>query len=234
MTAPNNKSKFSDFSVFGAKPKDAVLLPSSAMNVRNNCQSGQWTIGDRDYGSKCSMTILKFSRFFGSLGQTSNTLWGQLWFIAESGELPQGVVMVTYLKNRNLDAFNNLIAEVQSKGTEPALGVFTPEFVKQSGQKPDDSGVARPVNYYTLKWTWSERSDTQYAIIEQAAALLSDPVNASRLVDLQGTRMMQCVDNLRGEELAALVGGNAQDSLQLQQRLTSATANALPASASEF
>lgn len=232
MTA-TNKSKLSEFSVFGAKPKDAVLLPNSAMNVRNNCQSGQWTVGDRDYGSKCSMTILKYSRFFGSLGQTSDTLWGQLWFIAESGELPQGVVMVTYLKNRNLEAFNNLIAEVQSKGTEPALGIFTPEFVKQSGQKPDESGVVRPVNYYTLKWTWDkERTDVQYAILEQAAALLADPVNASQLVDFQGTKAMWCIDNLSAEELAALVGGDKQD--EMRQRLAPATANALSASTTEF
>lgn len=232
MTA-TNKSKLPTLSVFGAKPKDAVLLPNSAMSVRNNCQSGQWTIGDKDYGSKCSMTVLKFSRFFGSLGQTSDTLWGQLWFIAESGDLPQGVVMVTYLKNRNLDAFNNLIAEVQSKGVEPAEGIFTPEFVKQSGQKPDDSGVVKPINYYTLKWTWNERTDAQYAILEQAAALLADPTNASRLVDLQGTRQMQCVDNLSAEELATLVSGDRQD--DLQQRLAPATANAaLPASVSDF
>lgn len=232
MTA-TNKSKLPNFSVFGAKPKDAVLLPNSAMNVRNNCQSGQWTIGDKDYGSKCSMTVIKFSNFFGSLGQTQNTLWGQLWFIAESGELPQGVVLVTYLKNRNLDGFNQLIAEVQSKGTEPAMGIFTPEFVKQSGQKPDDNGIVKPINYYTLKWSWTERTEAQYAIIEQAAALLSDPANASRLVDLQGTRMMQCVDNLGATELAALMSGDRQD--DLPQRLVPAIANAaLPASVSDF
>ncbi len=70
------------FSVFGAKPSNALLVPEIPIAVRNNCQSGQWAIGDTDYGSKCSMTILKFSKFFGSLGQTSHTLWGQLWFVA--------------------------------------------------------------------------------------------------------------------------------------------------------
>ena len=226
----SNKSKLPTFSVFGAKPKDAILLPNSAMSARNNCQSGQWTIGDKDYGSKCSMTVLKFSKFFGSLGQTSHTLWGQLWFVAESGELPQGVVMVTYLKNRNLEAFNNLIAEVQSKGIEPAMGIFTPEFVKQSGQKPDDSGIVKPINYYTLKWTWNERADAQYAILEQAAALLSDPANASRLVDLQGTRMMQCVDSLSLEELAALAGNQGEK----VQRLSPAVVTAALTGSSDF
>ncbi len=79
------------FTVFGAKPKEALLVPEIPIAVRNNCQAGQWTIGDTDYASKCSMTILKFR------GQTEHTLWGQIWFVAESGELPKGVVMVTYL-----------------------------------------------------------------------------------------------------------------------------------------
>ncbi len=40
------------FTVFGAKPKEALLVPEIPIAVRNNCQSGQWTIGDTDYGSK--------------------------------------------------------------------------------------------------------------------------------------------------------------------------------------
>lgn len=190
-------------SVFGAKPKEALLVPEIPIVVRNNCQSGQWTIGDTDYGSKCSMTILKFSKFFGSLGQTSNTLWGQLWFVAESGELPQGVVMVTYIKSRSLGDFNRLVASVQSRGVEPAVGIFIPDFVKHSGQKPDENGVVKPINYYSLKWQWKERTD--WSIVEQAAVVLSDESNLSRTIDLEGTRQMVCLDNLPPSEVARLM-----------------------------
>ena len=67
------------FSVFGVKPKGSILVPEIPIGARNNCQNGKWCVGDNEYGSKLSMTILKFSKFFGSLGQTSNTLWGQIW-----------------------------------------------------------------------------------------------------------------------------------------------------------
>ena len=30
------------FSVFGAKPSNALLVPEIPIAVRNNCQSGQW------------------------------------------------------------------------------------------------------------------------------------------------------------------------------------------------
>lgn len=191
-------------SVFGSKPKEALLVPEIPIAVRNNCQSGQWAIGDTDYGAKCSMTILKFSKYFGSLGQTLNTLWGQLWFIAESGELPRGVVMVTYIKSRSLNDFNRLVATVQAKGVEPATGIFTPDFQKHTGQKPDDNGIVKPINYYSLKWNWQERTD--WAIIEQSAAVLSDPANLSRMIDLEGTQNMICLDNLPPTEVARLIG----------------------------
>ncbi|WP_293064635.1 hypothetical protein [Okeania sp. SIO2B3] len=200
MSNSNVKAKIY---VFGAKPKQALLVPEIPIAVRNNCQSGQWVIGDTDYGSKVSMTIIKFSKFFGNLGQTINTLWGQIWFVAESGELPHGVLMVTYIKGRSLNDFNRLIASVQSQGVEPATGIFLPEFIKHSGQKPDENGVVKPINYYSLKWRWQERTD--WSIIQQAAAVLSDENNLSRMIDLEGTIKMVCLDNLSAEETASLM-----------------------------
>ena len=191
------------FSVFGSKPKDAILVPEMPLNVRNNCQSGKWCIGDEEYGSKISMTILKFSKFFGSLGQTSNTIWGQVWFVAESGDLPQGTVMVTYIKSRSLSDFNRLITEIQSQGIEPATGVFIPEFTKHSGSKPDENGIAKPINYYSLKWTWQARkSDKELA---KYAAVLSEQSNHSRMIDPDGTRQMVCMDNLDPESVRTLL-----------------------------
>lgn len=206
MTKQVENQKRPAFSVFGAKAADALLVPEIPIAVRNNCQSGQWTIGDTDYGSKCSMTILKFSKFYGTLGQTENALWGQIWFVAESGELPKGVVMVTYLKTRSLNDFNRLVTDVQSRGVEPATGVFIPEFTKHSGSKPDDSGIVKPINYYSLKWSWAERKD--WAVIDQAAAVLSDASNQSRMIDWDGTSAMQCLDNLSSQEAAYIMRGD--------------------------
>ena len=210
------------FSVFGAKAANELLVPEIPIAVRNNCQSGQWAIGDTDYGSKCSMTILKFSKFYGALGQTENALWGQIWFVAESGELPKGVVMVTYLKTRSLNDFNRLVTDVQSRGIEPATGVFIPEFTKHSGSKPDDAGITKPINYYSLKWSWQERKD--WAIIEQAATVLSDMSSQSRMIDWAGTSSMQCLDNLSPQEAACIMRG---DSNNYSQPLLAAVADAL-------
>lgn len=216
------------FSVFGSKPKEALLVPEIPIGIRNNCQAGQWTIGDTDYGSKCSMTILKFSKFFGNLGQTKNTLWGQIWFVAESGELPRGVVMVTYIKSRSLGDFNRLVADVQARGVEPATGIFVPEFVKHSGQKPDENGIVKPINYYSLKWSWVERTD--WAVVEQAAAVLSDPSNLSRMIDLEGTRNMVCLDNLPPQEIACLMAAYTKGNETPEFALNSNTDMALPPS----
>lgn len=190
------------FSVFGAKQKDEILVPEMPIAVRNNCQSGKWMIGDEEYGSKCSMTILKFSKFFGDLGQTQKSLWGQIWFVAESGELPQGVVMVTYIKSRSLSDFNRLVASVQARGVEPAMGIFVPEFLRHSGQKPDETGVLKPINYYSVKWSWVERTD--WKLLDAAAAVLTDSSNLSRMIDLEGTRYMVNLDNLSPHEVAAV------------------------------
>jgi len=196
-------SSKSRLSVFGSASDEEILVPDLPLNIRNNCQSGKWTIGDMEYGSKVSMTVLKFSKFFGSLGQTSNTIWGQVWFVAESGELPQNVVMVTYIKSRSLRDFNRLVASVQCRGVEPAEGIFIPEFTKHSGQKPDETGVFKPINYYSLKWNWVERSDWQ--MVEKAATLLAEPANQSRLIDLESTANMICLDNIPPHEIAKLM-----------------------------
>jgi hypothetical protein len=185
------------FSVFGAKPDDALLVPEIPMAVRNNCQIGKWCIGDTEYGLKCSMTIIKFSKFFGDLGKTSQTLWGQLWFIAESGELPQGVVMVTYIKTQSLNDFNRLIISIQSKGIEPATGIFIPTFTKYVGNNGP---------YYALTWEWQERKDLK--TLEQAAAVLNNPQVRSNLYDMEGTSKMICLDHSSKEEIKSLTQGH--------------------------
>lgn len=208
-TNKNNADQSTDTfvmpSVFGMKPPDALLVPNTPISVRNNCQIGQWVIGDKSYGSKCSMTVLKYSKFFGELGQTKDAQWGQLWFVAEAGDLPQGMVMVTYIKSRGLQNFGHLVASIMAQGIEPATGIFTCEFVGHSGQGPDDYGVVKPRNYFSLKWDWKERTDAQYGILKQAAAVLTDPAQMGNLVDIEGTKKLIQTDGFSPEQLARLL-----------------------------
>lgn len=226
-------SKNSKISVFGSKSANAIIVPELPIAVRNNCQSGRWVIGEQEYGSKLAMTIVKFSKFFGSLGQTHDTLWGQIWFVAEAGDLPQGVVMVTYIKGRSLSNFNCKITEIMARGIEPAEGIFVPEFIKHSGQKSDEFGVIKPINYYSLSWQWYERgakfsnvqdpilkqlnahADKAWARLEQITAVLEDENNQARLIDLEGTRNMVCIDHLSSHEVIRLMTSKAAKDIML-------------------
>jgi hypothetical protein len=238
------ETKVPRLNVFGAKPANAILIPELPISVRNNCQSGRWTIGDQEYGSKIAITILKFSKFFGSLGQSNNTLFGQIWFVVEAGDLPQGVMMVSYIKGRSLSDFNRKVTEIMARGIEPAEGIFVVEFVKHSGSKPDDTGVSKPINYYSLKWDWYERgakfSSTNDPILKQLDAgadtaearftyivdAMQDPATPSRLIDLEGTKYMMPLDGLPPEQVAQLMAlQNDNSQLQLPD---APTAPALP------
>ena len=60
--------------VFGTLAIDSIIIPEFALGLRNNCQMGCWTLGDEPVGNKCEFSILKFSKLFGDLGNTTNTL----------------------------------------------------------------------------------------------------------------------------------------------------------------
>lgn len=164
-------------------------------------------MGEKPYG-EISMTILKFAKFFGNLGQTKNELWGQIWFVAESGELPEDVVYFTYIKTRSLDAFNRLIIQIQARGVEPAEGIFRPKFIKHSA-----SHEGRPTSYYSLDWTWEERSD--WTTIEKASLMLSDPENLLLMNDFVGSKEMVNIDNLDSGEIACLMETRSSSSKQI-------------------
>ncbi len=68
--------------------------------------------------------------------------------------------------------------------------------------------MIKPINYYSLKWDWIERSD--WEMVEQAAIVLSDPQNLSRMIDLEGTREMVCLDNLPPAEIACLMAAHLE------------------------
>lgn len=203
LTPGPNKCKII---VFGAKEPNTIMVPRLPISVRNNCQSGAWFIGDKCYGQNVSMRIIKFQKYYGDLGMTQKTTWGQLWFVAESGELPKDVVMVTYIKTRSLDAFMRTITEVQARGIEPGIGVFIPKFVKHTGQK--DGQVT---NYYSLDWEWEEKNDIE--TLQRLSAVLLDPESQALMIDFWGTRRMLRIDAMVPEELQNITNSdNAWDS----------------------
>ena len=188
--------------VFGTPAIDSIIIPDFALGLRNNCQNGQWALGDDPVGNKCQFSILKFSKFFGDLGATTKTLWGQIWLVVESGsseDIPDNVVFVTYIKTRSLGSFNQLIVKLQSKGINPATRVFCPKYIKHAKGLPDGSTA----NYYSLEWHWRERTDEDNTIEKLSDCLL----HADSFVDPTGTANMICLDGLGAGEIQAIISG---------------------------
>nr|MDJ0554334.1 hypothetical protein [Microcoleaceae cyanobacterium MO_207.B10] len=130
------------------------------------------------------------------------------FFVAEnsgsSSDIYRECLMVTYQKTRSLSSFLNLITKLQCQGVEAAEGVFVASFVKHSGQKPDESGVVKPINYYSVDWNWRERTDSDNSIDQLVAALEYQ----GKFIDLEGTSKMKCLDGLSASEIQSIVSQN--------------------------
>ena len=186
--------------VFGTRPKNSIWLGDQPYAVRNDCQTGQWKIGDDDFrGKEISISIIKVARFFGSLGKARDTFWLQVWFVPAPGcaQLPANTVCITYLKTRSFSQFSAKITELLGE-QDPAEGIFTGSFAKHT----NDLG-----NYYSVQWDW--RSRTTPEEIDQlnviADFLQSDPP----LVDPVAARGMISTDGLSAAEITQLIQSSA-------------------------
>lgn len=195
-------------SVFGAIPSEnEIFIPDAPFAIRNNCQIGQFTLGgSQQLGNKLSLRAIKFSRFFGDLGQTQNESWGQLWFVAEpgkSGDIPENILALTYIKTKSLSEFNNLVTRIMAQKINPATGVFTCAFVKESRMIVGADGQAMQGNYYSLAWSWQSSESFKSAYTDQQ--LLDVIAKSSGFSDLEGTANMICLDRLSSSERSQLV-----------------------------
>lgn len=182
--------------VFGRKPKDAIFLGDQPFAVRNDCQVGQWKVGDDGFrGNRIEISIVKAAKFFGSLGKAKDTFWLQLFFILAPGckELPRDTICVTYLKTRSLGAFNQKIIELMDNG-EPAEGIFIGSFLKHT----NDYG-----NYFSVAWNWRSReTEDEKKQLEQIIAFMeSRPL----LYDLSATKGLIPLEGLSEPEIQLLV-----------------------------
>lgn len=182
-------------SVFGRKPADSIFLADHPYAVRNDCQVGQWKIGDDDFrGSTVEISIIRICRFFGNLGKSRNTFWLQLWFVPApaTANLPRNTVCVSYLKTRSVSEFSRKIIELMDAG-EPAEGIFTGSFAKHSSELG---------NYYSVRWDWRDRSsEAELRQLEQIGSFLD---GQPQLLDLTGTRDMVSLDGLSEPEIQLL------------------------------
>lgn len=193
-----------NFEVFGTRPKNSIWLGDQPYAVRNDCQAGQWKVGDDDFrGKEIEVSIIKVARLFGSLGKAQNTFWLQIWFVPAPTciALPENTVCVTYLKTRSLSQFSQKITELLANG-EPAKGIFKGSFQKHSS----DLG-----NYYSVVWDWRDRqTQEEEDQLEQIAVFLqSQPT----LIDLAATKSLISTDGLSPAEMSQLIQSAATQHL---------------------
>ena len=213
-----------EFDPFGNVSSGIIIPEFGALQIRNDCQTGQWKVGEKEYGSKLQMAVVKQTRLYGTLGKTLNTFWLQLFFIPIAGDLPLNVLCVTYLKKEPMREFQRLVVEVQSKKYNPGKGLFIPTFDKQKMTRPNpQTGVEESVNFYSIKWDWQtleEEDENLKAIIttfgkRSAREALIDPEGTAQMVDLTGMTETE-INRLIAGRQALLLPGSDQNPVTLE------------------
>ena len=210
--------KSNNFSVFGTRPADTIFLPDVPYSVRLNCKDGGLFVGGNEdihrkskSNEKIDISIIKVSKFFGTLGKTENVLWIQLFFVPAPGVdskiLPKNTVCCSYIKKQSIAHLFNKVQEVMEHG-DPGMGIFTLNFNKESGENG---------TYYTIDFDWRERkSEEEKQQLNSIAGFMS--AYQEQLIDIEGTRDLTCVDGWNAKQLQGLtaqtqISGNQNPSL---------------------
>ncbi|MGK7899122.1 MAG: hypothetical protein AB4372_37270 [Xenococcus sp. (in: cyanobacteria)] len=196
--------KSNKFSVFGTRPTDSIYLPDIPYSVRLNCKDGGLFVGGSEPQHRktnpdqtVDISIIKVSKFFGSLGKTKNVLWLQLFFIpapnVDPSILPKNTVCCSYIKKQSIAHLFNKVQEVMQHD-DPGFGIFTLSFDKKAGE----NGV-----YYAVDFDWRSReSEEETKQLDLIGAFMSSYQN--QLIDLEGIRDMTCVDGWSAQKIEAL------------------------------
>jgi hypothetical protein len=213
--------KSNQFSVFGTRPDNAICLPDIPYSVRLNCKDGGLFVGGYEAqhrktnpDQKIEISIIKVSKFFGTLGKTENVLWLQLFFVAapgvESSILPKNTVCCTYIKKQSIAHLFNKVQEVMEHG-DPGLGIFTLGFNREVGE----NGV-----YYTISFDWKEReTESEKQQLNLIATFMS--AYKEQLIDIEATRDLTRVDGWTAQQLQTLT--------ETRSSLTGSSNRSLPA-----
>ncbi len=210
---PRHKYFAEKTSVFST---DALIVPETAMCLRNNLKEGKWVLGETEYGSKLKFIALKFSRRittaeYGAIAP--GTPLGQLWFCpVAAGESPNGqplpvnVVYYTLLKNSSSGRSGSLInfgqqaVLAQSQGYDYRELLWSAVFTKKTATIDGEA-----VSYYALDFQYSEPDETALKRVDQAVAVLESQEDMRKLFDPALKAVTQCVDGLKPEAIAQLV-----------------------------
>jgi len=157
-------------SIFGKINKEQINHFTPPYAIRNNCQIGQWTVGeDNLLGNELEISIIAMRNFYGSLGKTKGASWLQIWFVAAPSEnkIPSNTVCVTYVKTRTLSQLGQKAIEIMET-EDPGVGIFKTKFEKHTGEYG---------NYYSVNWDWRPRTDEEISQLQLIADFLNTNPN---------------------------------------------------------
>lgn len=175
LVAVSGQRRMSVFKTGNLINQKGILCPSVTISVRADCQKGMWKLFDDPVAGDITMSILKTENYFGAFSPMYKPAEHlQIWFVAESGPLPKDTVMVTYIKERSLNAFNRLIAKLIAERTEPSTGIFKPKFQTYDSK-------ASGTKYYGLEWGWEPRTDMKRE--SELLAVLDNQENQLKMID---------------------------------------------------
>lgn len=169
------KEKKTEIHVFGKINKEKINHFTPPYSVRNDCQIGQWKLGEDELlGNSLEICIIGLRHFFGDLGKTKSAQWVQVWFVGspEETRIPRNTVCVSYVKTRSLAQLGQKAIQIMEK-EDPAVGIFSAGFQKHQG----DYG-----NYYSIKWEWRERKEEEMSQLKLIGDFLA---TNPRLIDPQ-------------------------------------------------
>lgn len=200
---------------------DAICVPETAINLRNDCKTGNWCLGETDYGSRLQFVCLKFSRRLhrGDDILAPGTPMGQIWFVPVAGgvgvnekgeevQLPFNLVYHTLIKNSSSGKSGSLInfgqkaTLVQSQGYDFREVVWVPIFKKKSAAIDGE-----PVSYYVLDWNYilpEQQDDPTFQRVSTIIDIIQTQDEMDKLIDPTVESITHCVDGLKPEAIAAL------------------------------
>jgi hypothetical protein len=214
--------KSNQFSVFGTRPDNAICLPDIPYSVRLNCKDGGLFVGGSEAqhrktnpDQKIDISIIKVSKYFGTLGKTENVLWLQFFFVPASGVdsliLPKNTVCCSYIKKQSIAHLFNKVQEAMNYG-DPGMGIFTLGFNREMSELG---------TYYSVTFDWRDRqSSEEKQQLDLIAAFMSS--YGDQLVDLEGIRSMTCVDGWTAQQLQTLTAQRQELNGSSNQRSLSA------------
>lgn len=132
-----------------------IWIIDSGLEIRNNCQKGQFTNSEKtSLGNELECTFLQVRNLFGRVSEDSDdTLWKEIYFVPNHTVewLPKNCVCYTLVKTRSLTNLSNTVSQIISlPDVDPSNGIFRLSFIQHSSPKGD---------YYSLKFDWRERQN---------------------------------------------------------------------------